>query len=130
MADSVYFVYTDITDKVISQHITANDSAYLLEADQEIIDLAERRGVDDAVITSTLHFKLKRYGIYYVCMRVCEDNAGLNNTESPIDDKYFLKLDHYKKKLDNLIPQISSSMFTDSELYYDDRIKTTILHRA
>lgn len=99
----------DITDKVIAQHTL---TAYLTEADSELADIAESYGITDSddIEVAPMHFKVKRYMVAYVCMRVCEDNIGLNNVAIPDLDKYMVKYKQYKAACDRLRVQISEEM--------------------
>ncbi len=126
-----YITSADISDKVVEQH-TLTD--YLTEADNELIDLAEQLGVTDStsIETAPLHFKVKRYLISYVCMRVCEDNQGLNNNDIPEMDKYAVKYKQYRKTCDGLRPQISREMITGDVDEARDRAGTSsgVLYRS
>lgn len=126
-----YITSADISDKVVEQH-TLTD--YLTEADNEMIDIAEQNGVTSiaSIEDDPLHFKIKRYLIAYVCMRVCEDNQGLNNNDIPEMDKYAVKYKQYKTTCDRLRPQISREMITGDIDEARDRAGTSsgVLYRS
>lgn len=121
----------DISDKVLAQHTL---TAYLTEADNELYDLAEQLGVIDSasIEIAPLHFKVKRYLIAYVCMRVCEDNQGLNNNDIPEMDKYAVKYKQYKGTCDRLRPQISREMILGTVDEQRDRagVSSGVLYRG
>ena len=112
---SHYIQFSDITDNVIKGF---GDTGllqpydYYTEADNEINDLAVQNGIMPTQISTPLHYKLKRYGVVHLCMRVAQDNMGVNNVEmSPDMDKYTLKFAQYRKELADLRTQIRANMF-------------------
>lgn len=113
-------VAADITDGVISQFTL---TSYLTEADNELYDLAESFGVYDTddIETDPLHYKVKRYLVAFVCMRVAQDKSGVNNTETPDIEKYRIKYLDYKREVDKLRSQISQPMITGNVDQIKDR---------
>ena len=109
-----YIDADDITDKVISDTFDLTD--YLAESTEAVNDLAERRGVRDSdnIETDPVHFKVKRYAIEYVIMRVCQDNIGVNNVESIDFEKYSVKYTIAKQMVKQLDTEISIEMLTGS----------------
>jgi hypothetical protein len=105
-----YLSPSDITDAVVKQHTL---TAYLTEADAELLDMAESLGVMSSTsIVAPLHNTVKQFLTAYVCMRVCEDNVGVNNLPIPAEDKYEVKRSIYEKKYQALRSRISSPMLT------------------
>jgi len=87
---------------------------YINEADGEIQDIAERLGIrspDDSIQTNPLHYKIKRYGIAYILMRLCQDKAGSNNSEVSDNEKYLNLYTMYRREVESLRPQLSYEMF-------------------
>ena len=85
---------------------------YLTEADNEINDLAEKLGVRDTdEISTPIHYKLKRYAVVFVLMRLAQDKIGTNQPDTAIEkykDLYMM----YKDELKDLYPQITYEMVT------------------
>ncbi len=91
---------------------------YLNEVDQEINDVAQRLGVDQDDIATPLHYKIKRYGIVFIQMRLAQDKIGTNQPDTAIEkykDLYAL----YKSEQKDLYPQLTYEMFTGT---VNDRI--------
>lgn len=127
-----YIAVADIPDKVITAFPLETPIDYLQEADDELNDVAEKMGVDaDDIETSPLHYKAKRYLICYVCMRVCQDKAGVNAVDST-NDKYYAKYDMYQKEVARLRPELTAGVLTSEEPSELDRggIGTGILVRG
>ena len=88
----------NITDKMINSGLTLD--AYFTEADNEIVFLAQELGVETDDIPATfaaLHNIVQDWMKAWVGMRVCFDNAGVNDTTLEGTDKYFAKYVEYKK---------------------------------
>jgi hypothetical protein len=106
---------------------------YIEEADGEIDDLAEKLGVRDStsIKTDPLHYKIKRYAIVYVLMRLCQDKAGTNNVDLPEVEKYLVLYKMYQKELEQLRSQISVEMMTGEVSAIRDRaINTGEIYRG
>lgn len=105
---------------------------YIDETNQEVIDLCERKGVRDtsSIETDPLHYKLKRYAIVFMLMRLYQDKIGVNNNELADMDKYVVKYNLYKKELMSLEEQVSYPMITGSVSEKRDRVKTVTLWRG
>jgi hypothetical protein len=87
-------------------------NSYLDEADSEINDLAERVGVrDSSSISTPIHYKLKRYGVVFVLMRLAQDKIGTNSPDVALE-KYRDLYEMYKTELRDLTPQITYEMIT------------------
>ncbi len=87
-------------------------SLYLEEADNEVNDLAERRGVyDTTLIQVPLHYKLKEYAKAFVYMRIARDSLGTNSVDTE-REMYRDQYEMYQKELDKLAPQITYEVIT------------------
>lgn len=100
---------------------------YLEETDNEINDLAEELGVRDTdnIETDPLHYKIKRYGVVFCLMRLCQDKMGTNNVELPELEKYTVLYNMYSKELNKLRSEISVEMFTGQVNEIRDRAINT-----
>lgn len=105
-----YITAADIKSTLV-QGFSLTD--YLSEADSEIVDLAERLGVRSAteIETAPLHYKIKRYAIVFVLMRLAQDKLGTNSPDITLE-KYQVLYDIYKRELKELLPQLTYEMFT------------------
>jgi len=116
-----------------SNYINANDikanisigfdlEEYLEEADGEIEDLAQKLGVSTTDIeTNPIHYKVKRYGVVYVLMRLCQDKIGTNNPDVPEIEKYMVLYGVYMKEYERLKSEISVEMLTGNVNEIRDR---------
>jgi HPt (histidine-containing phosphotransfer) domain-containing protein len=87
---------------------------YLDEVENEIIDLAQKLGVRSTTdIASPLHYKVKRYGVVFVLMRLAQDKLGTNLPDVSLD-KYDRLYQMYKKEIDDLKSQITREMITNN----------------
>jgi hypothetical protein len=105
---------------------------YLEEADGEINDLAQRNGIFSSDIqTNPLHYKVKRYGVVYILMRLCQDKLGTNNTDIPDIEKYMVLYGIYLKELEKLKSEISVEMMTGEVDEQRDRaIMSSVIYRG
>ena len=102
---------SDITDDVVARF---DLTEYLALAETELADLAEQRGVGSGDISDPLHYKVKQWLVAWVCMRVCLDKIGVNNTDVPAEiEKYTVKYKLYLKREASLRTEISISMLVD-----------------
>jgi len=126
---SDYISDSDITDVVVNQ-FTLTD--YITESTYQLNDIAEKRGVDsDDIDMDDPHWKLKRYAVAYVCMRVCQDKMGVNNSELPAElEKYAVKYKLYKELCDEIEPNLTSSMFANNVDDIQDRVMTGRMFRG
>ena len=106
--------YIQTADVTASIAIGFDLEPYIEEADSEIDDLAERLGVRDTadIETNPLHYKIKRYAIAYILMRLCQDKAGTNNVDAIESDKYAALYSMYRQEVETARPQISVEMYT------------------
>ena len=96
---------------------------YILEADGEIEDLAQALGIRDTsnIDTDPLHHKIKRFGVVYIMMRLCQDKMGSNSPEIDIMEKYLVQYNVYRKELGALKGEITREMFTGAVDEISDR---------
>lgn len=115
-----YIKVSDIKAKV-AEGFQLQD--YILEADAAINDLAEMVGVRDTsdIETNPLHFKLKRYGVVYILMRLCQDKVGSNDVSVDLTEKYFVQYGMYQKELGMIRNEISREMVTGEVNQISDR---------
>ena len=108
---STYLEYDDIKANIA---VGFELEPYLDEADSEVIDLAETLGVrnTDDIENNPLHYKIKRYAVAFVLMRLCQDKIGTNNVELPDLEKYTVLYNMYAKELARLKGEISVEMVT------------------
>lgn len=114
-----YIAVSDIKSN-IAQGFSLQD--YILESDEEINDLAESLGIRTLtdIKTDPLHYKIKRYGVSFILMRLCQDKMGTNDVA--IDtEKYLIQYGVYKKELAALKGEISQEMFTGQVNGMNDR---------
>lgn len=87
-------------------------SDYLEEADLEINDVAEKLGIRDiSSISTPVHYKIRRYGVVFVLMRLSQDKIGTNQPDTAVE-KYQMLYDMYMSELKDLYPQLTYEMFT------------------
>ena len=108
---STYLEYDDIKATVASGFELEQ---YLDEADNEVNDVAESLGVrnTDDIENDPLHYKIKRYAVVFVLMRLTQDKIGSNNIELPDLEKYTVLYNMYFKELQRLRGEISVEMVT------------------
>lgn len=114
-----YITRTDITDNIVGDF---DLNPYLAEIDNEINDLAERNGVSVSNLqTDPLPYKVKRYAICFLLMRLCQDKMGTNNIDIPALEKYAIKFDLYYKELKMLREEITAEVLTNDISTLRDR---------
>lgn len=87
-------------------------SGYIVEADEEIIDVCQKLGVRDlSLIKLPICYKLRRYGVAFVLMRLAQDKIGTNQADLSLE-KYQMLFDMYKAELKDLYSQITYEMIT------------------
>lgn len=86
---------------------------YINESNAECQDVAERLGVRDIddIEVNPVHYKIKRYGVAYLLMRLCQDKAGSNNVDIAENEKYLNLYTMYRREVESLRPQLSAEMF-------------------
>lgn len=105
-------MYLDATD-IRSNLVNGFDiTDYLVEAENEVNDVAQRLGVRDTTsIVQPLHYKIKRYAIVFVLMRLAQDKIGTNQPDIQLE-KYRDLYAMYKEELKELYSQITYEMLT------------------
>ena len=123
-----YISVSDIKSN-IAQGFALQD--YILECDEEINDLAESLGIASTDIdVAPLHYKIKRYGVAFILMRLCQDKMGSNDVNLDME-KYLIQYNVYKKELAALKGEISQEMFTGRVNSMNDRsVFSGIIYRS
>lgn len=105
-------MYLDPTD-IKSNLVNGFDiTDYLVEAENEVNDVAQRLGVrDTASIQQPLHYKIKRYAVVFVLMRLAQDKIGTNQPDIQLE-KYRDLYAMYKEEQEKLYSQITYEMVT------------------
>lgn len=126
---ATYLTADDIKSNLVRGFTIAE---YLTEGDSEIVDLAERLGVRNTdQISTPLHYKIKRYAVVFVLMRIAQDHIGSNSAEVPDMEKYVVLYNMYARELQALRSQISIEMMTGNVNEVRDRaINTATLYRG
>ena len=89
-----------------------NLTDYLAEADAEVNDIAQKLGIRDTEdIAVPVHYKIKRYAVVFVLMRLAQDKIGTNQPDTAIE-KYKDLYAMYRQELKDLYPQITYEMIT------------------
>lgn len=130
-----YISASDITNQTLKASAYSTIlSAKLTDADNAIIDLAERLGVRDStnIETSPLHRKIKEFAIAWVCEELSLDLMGYNNVSITDYEKYRLMYETYKKRREKYEGQITKEMITGSVDEIRDRAtsRTGIITRG
>ena len=126
---NTYISSDDIKDRIVEGF---DLSPYLDEANEEMIDLAESKGVYDADdIVDPIPYKVKRYLICFIVMRLCQDCMGKNNIDLPELEKYKIKYDMYEKERGKILEQITYEMLTGEITEMRERtINSAIIFRG
>lgn len=121
---SKYLSYDDIKANVANGFEL---NPYMDEADKEIEDLAEILGVrnTDDIETNPVHHKVKRFGVVFAMMRLCQDKIGTNNPEMSDMEKYVVLYNMYKKEYSDIKNEISVEMITGEVNEIRDRAINT-----
>lgn len=124
MPESKYITYEDVKANIASG-FELDD--YLSESDSEVEDLAEKLGVRNPldIETEPLHYKIKRYAVVFVLMRLCQDKIGTNHVELTDLEKYTVLYNMYSKELQTLRSEISIEMITGQVNEIRDRAVST-----
>ncbi len=121
-----------LTASDIKSNFTKNMdlTEYLEEADQEIEDICEKKGVrDTADISIPIHYKLKQYGIKYLKMRVAQDSIGTVNQDVSLD-VYREQYDMYRTEIKELYNHITYQMITGTVDSMGARVAVFNIYRS
>jgi len=117
-----YITVADITDR-IAEGIDL--TSYIAESDEAVDDMAEELGATASEIeTAPLHYKVRRYAILYVLMRMCQDALGVCNLDNPANNKYLIGYNMYKEQLGQCRKQVSYEMVVGTVSKTRDRANT------
>jgi len=121
---STYIVIADITDQVLIDFGTVVLQAKLDLSDKAVEDLVEIRGLEISEIeTNPVHHQLKRWNKYWVGKELCFDAMFKNNVEvDAASEKYKLKFEEYKKRLEETEGMITREMIQGDVTYERDRV--------
>lgn len=131
---STYILIADITDQILIDFGTAPLQAKLDLSDKAVEDLAERKGLEvNEIETSPVHHQLKRWNKYWVGKELCFDAMFKNNVEIDASlEKYKLKFDEYKLRLQETETEITRKMISGDVVDQRDRVglSTGTLYRT
>ena len=130
---SIYIEQSDLTDSIINDFSPDILLAKLELSDYAVEDLAEIKGVlSDNIETDPVHWKLKRYAIYWVYSEICFDFIGKNNVDIIEQEKYYKKYEMYKNSLNEIKLEITPEMITGNVGSIRDRatVSTGTLFRS
>lgn len=106
-----YITTADIKDSVLLETIYSTLlAAKITDSDNEIADLAERKGAINITLNSPAHYKVKRYLVAWVCAELCKDLIGKNKIEIIESDLYYQKWKVYKSEAQDLEGEITREM--------------------
>jgi hypothetical protein len=130
-----YVLSSTILDSVLKRFIDTSDSrvsTWLSRADAEIENVAQILGVNTDDFITPLHPKILEYGRAVFGMLVCLDNIGINNIDSPEEEKYRVKYTIYKDLSNELKSQITYEMFTQEseDIEPSERVAGGIIWRG
>lgn len=119
-----------IKDRIVEGFNDLQD--YVTEANEGIIDLAQQKGIyDPSDIPEDIHNILRRYGVVYTVMRLCQDKQSAVNTGLPEQNKYLVKYLDSRKELKELKKQITPEVILNKIDQVRDRaIQTGVLFRS
>jgi hypothetical protein len=105
-------------------------SDYIAESDEEIYDVAEKLGIRDrTLIVTPIHYKIKRYAIVFVLMRLAQDKIGTNQPDSQVE-KYRELYAMYSDELKYVYTQLTYEMFTGTVSSITGRTSSSGLYRG
>lgn len=130
-----YIDSTSITDTIAKRFVDATDtrvSTWVTRANEQIEMLALSLGVDETDIYTPLHPVIADFGRSVFCEQCFLENIGVNNIETPLDEKYRMKYDLYVDRIKTLRGQITRAMFdtTTADLDPEEVIGGNFFWRA
>lgn len=113
-----FITLEDVTDEIVE--CTVSDVA---DANDYLLNVAKRFGVNEARIKQPPVYSVKRLGVVYALYICCVRNIGKDNivaldTESTRVDIYAQKAKFFKAELDKLEKTLSASDFIDKQSGY------------
>ena len=122
-----YIVASDIKSNLVSGF---DIEEYIEESDLEVNDVAEKLGIRDTSLISTpVHYKIKRYAIVFVQMRLAQDKRGTASQDVALD-KYRDQQEMYEAELKRIYPQLTYEMFTGTVNSQIGRTATNEFYRG
>jgi len=116
MALQNYITPSDITNKIFNKFPDPTKQIYVDMANDELEDIAKRKGVDLANIVIPLHFKLKQYAVHYAVSQLAQENIGFNSQDGYGGEDIYSDL--FKREeylLQNIKKGLNYVMFTGEE---------------
>lgn len=108
-----YITVDDVNNKLFSRFNDSTKTSYIAIANDELEDLAIRKGVDPSDIVAPIHFKLKQYAVNYAISQLAQDNIGVNTKDGAIgEDVYENLFKRTQYLLQNIKNQVTEVMFT------------------
>jgi len=109
-----YIANSDIRD-MLAKQFTSSFSTYHTAVDEHIEELAEGEQVDSSdiavdvnnYVTNTF---LKRYAVNWFCMELFLDKMGMNDNSLADEEKYMVKYEIYRKKVDIMQGRITKNI--------------------
>ncbi len=111
-----YITPSDITNKIFNRFPDTTKQLYVDMANNELEDIAKRKGVDPADIVMPIHFKLKQYATHYAVSQLAQENIGFNSQDGMGGEDVYLEL--FKREeylLQNIKKGLNPVMFTGEE---------------
>ena len=101
-----YIQDSDIRD-MLAKQFTASFSTYHTAVDNHIKEIIaeERLENDDLAVDGSGYISntfLKRYAVNWFCMELFLDKMGINDNALADEEKYMVKFEVYRKKVDNM----------------------------
>lgn len=116
MALQEYIVISDVTNKMFGVRFSdPTKQLYIDRANNELEDLAIRKGVQPEDIVTPIHYKLKEYAIQYSLSIFAQDNIGFNNEDVVGEDKYDSLFKRSRYLMQDIVNGITEVMFTGEE---------------
>ena len=81
MALQDYISPSDITNKIFNKFPDITKQIYCDRANDELEDIAKRKGIDPVDISVPIHYKLKDYACHYAISQLAMDNIGFNSQD-------------------------------------------------
>ena len=113
MALQNYITPSDITNKIFNRFSDPTKQIYVDKANNELEDIAKRKGVDPADIAVPIHYKLKEYACNYAVNQLALDNIDFNSEDGMGGSDIYLEL--FKREeyvLQDIKKGLNEVMFT------------------
>ena len=113
-----YIADSDISQDMLAAQFSSSYSTYHTAVDNHIEELAEGEQVetDDIAVDDDGYLEnkfLRRYASYWARMELFLDKMGMNDNSLPDEEKYMVKYEAYRKKVDQMQSRITAEMLTN-----------------